>query len=189
MSKPPDQSRAWDAYGHALAAAACLDLIFKVSNFHDRAIALRDSSDIRNVESKSQKIIDQPQSALFSTSANEFYASHQELQSDEFRTELDNAIGFRNYLAHKFILVAHRFLGSEEGLDIIATECAHYRDHFVGIEEYIWANGNCDFARFFDERPDTEAMIRNHPIHRFNIGEFDSLEQALSAVGWPPKLD
>lgn len=142
-----DQARAWNAYGQAMAAAAALDLLFKVSNFHDRALKI--VGDSRNLQAKQDKLVKNVMRPHFSQSAYEFYESHTELHSDLFKTALGNAIDFRNYLSHQYFGVIWRLLSSEEGLDIIACECAHYRDHFVQLEHHIRAHGNCDFLQFF----------------------------------------
>ncbi|MEM8696337.1 MAG: hypothetical protein AAGE05_09990 [Pseudomonadota bacterium] len=179
-----DQSRAWNAYGQAMAAAAGLDLLMKVSNFHDRAIKL--VHDARNFEAKRAKLVEKAMAPHFSQSANEFYESHIELQSSLFRTALDNAIEFRNYLSHQYFAAIWPLLSNKEGIDIIECECSHYKDHFVNVEKHIRSNGNCDFLQFFKQTEDPNVHVENHPIHRFLTGQVETIEQALAEAGYPP---
>ena len=185
MAEQIDQSRAWEAYGQVMAAVAAVDLIFKISNLHTRATQLFSTDDKRNLAAKQKKLADQAMAAQFSVSANEFFDTHAELRSDLFRTALDNAIGIRNYLTHKWFAANWQFLKSEEGLDIIAAECAFYKEHFEGIESHIRENGDRDFMSFFDYRDDTEIMIENHPMHKFLTGQAGTVEQALKEAGYP----
>ncbi|WP_299328841.1 hypothetical protein [Parasphingopyxis sp.] len=180
-----NQSRAWGAYGQAMAAAAALDLLVKVSNFHDRALEL--VGDSRNFEAKRAKLVEKATKPHFSQSANEFYESHKELQSDQFRIALDNAIVFRNYLSHQYFSAIWPLLSSEEGLDVIECECLHYKDHFVGIENHILAHGNCEFLQFFQQAADPKAVLENHPVHRFLKGQVESIDEALAEAGYPPQ--
>lgn len=179
-----DQTRAWNAYGQAMAAAAALDLLVKVSNFHDRALKL--VGDSRNFKAKRAKLVEKATAPHFSQSVNEFYEAHPELQSDLFRTALDNAILFRNYLSHQYLSAIWPLLSSEEGLNVIECECAHYKDHFVGIENHIRAYGTCEFLQFFREAADPKVHLKNHPIHRFLTGQVNSIEEALAEAGYPP---
>lgn len=184
---PIDQSRAWEAYGHAMAAAAGLDLIMKVSNFHDRAMRLLGSGDKRNIEAKRAKLIDQAMAPHFSQSANEFYDAHPELHSDLFRTALDNAIIFRNSLSHRYFSTIWRFLDTDDGLDIIAFECNQYKEHFTGMETHIRQNVDATFLKFFNQPGQIQADIESHPVHKFLSGQAESIEQALTEVGYPPE--
>lgn len=182
-----DQSRAWDAYGHAMASIAGLEHLINVANFHDEASEVL--SDKRNQTAKINELVKTATARHFSQSIDMFYDYHTELQSDEFRDALNNAISIRNTLTHKYFSSIWKFLYSEQGLDIIACECHFYREHFEGIEKHIRENGRCDFLRFYDQLEDTQNIMDNHPIHRFLIGEFTSIEEALLASNQGLKID
>ena len=163
----PDQSRVWNAYGHALGAAIGLEQIMRWANFHRRALAIlaKETSD-GNSDAKKKRLIANALEGTFGQVATQFRQLHPEAEEGVFGEAIENAIEFRNILSHKFLAHHSRNLRTARGLDIIAIECNLYRDHFQRIEEYIRQKVDIDW-RLVDASIGPFEGDPPHPFEEF----------------------
>ena len=163
----PDQSRIWNAYGHALGAAIGLEQVMRWANFHRRTLAILANETLDgNSEAKKQKLVANALDGTFGQIVSQFRQLHPEVEEGIFGEAIENGIEFRNVLSHRFLARHSRNLRTERGLDIIAIECNLYRDHFQRLEEHIrqkvdidWRLVDASIGPFEDDPP--------HPLEEF----------------------
>ncbi len=160
MPDLPNQKQMWDAYGHALGAAAGLELVMRVALLDAARKAHPDSSEDR--EAALASIL----RMTLGRTAQRFMAAYPEFASHEvFPEAIENAISFRNHMVHHFLEGKLAGLKTEEGVQLIALECMEYTDHFRRIEQFIRDVCKADFDGFFSQGADeADKWIKDHPL-------------------------
>jgi hypothetical protein len=95
-----------------------------------------------------------------------FKAEFPELGNDQaFCESIDNAVQFRNSLAHHFVenhLLAFR---SDEGIKLATLECIEHMSHFQNLDQYIRDKCPVDYDQFFALGEGKEDQyVQNHPL-------------------------
>ena len=150
----------WDAYGHALGAAAGLELVMRVALLDAARKANPDSAEARQAALATILRMTMGQTAQRFMVVYPEFAEH-----DVFPEAVANATSFRNHLAHHFLEGKLAGLRTEEGLQLIVLECIEYTDHFRQVEAFIWERCGADFDGFFAHGADEADMwVKNHPL-------------------------
>src|SRR5215212_2626347 len=98
MAELPNQKQMWDAYGHALGAAAGLELVMRIALLDAARKANPDSAEAR------QEALASILRMTMGQTAKRFMAVYPEFaEHDVFPEAIENATSFRNYLAHHFL--------------------------------------------------------------------------------------
>jgi hypothetical protein len=95
-----------------------------------------------------------------------FKAEFPELGKDEaFCESIDNAVQFRNSLAHHFVenhLLAFR---SGDGIKLATLECIEHMNHFQSLDKYVRDKCPIDYDQFFALGEGKEdEYVQNHPL-------------------------
>jgi hypothetical protein len=127
-ANPNDCYRAFEAYGHAMAAASAFEILMALMVM--KAVALRlDKRANANIQPADRRTLTK---SLLTSSYDRL---QRELRksftlSDETQTGLADGKLARDRLAHNFWPGHAGNLFSPDGVDVIATDCAHSANHF-----------------------------------------------------------
>lgn len=160
MPELPSQMQMWDAYGHALGAAAGLELVMRVALLDAARKANSNSAEAR------QAALASILRMTLGQTAQRFMVIYPEFAEHEvFPEAIENVTNFRNYLAHHFLEGKLAGLRTEAGVQLIALECMEYTDHFRQVEEFIRERCKADFDGFFNQGADeADNWVENHPL-------------------------
>lgn len=160
MAELPSQKQMWDAYGHALGAAAGLELVMRIALLDKARKANPDAPEARQEALASILRLTLGQTAQQFTIAYPEFAEH-----DLFPIAIENASSFRNYLAHHFLEGKLAGLRTATGIELIALECMEYTEHFRQVETFIRHECKADFEGFFGQGADeADQWVEDHPL-------------------------
>ena len=160
MAGLPDQKQMWDAYGHALGAAAGLELVMRIALLDAARKANLDSENARQEALKSIVGMTLGQTVRRFMEVYPEFADH-----DVFPRAIDNAVYIRNQLAHHFLEGRLSGLKTEEGIQLIALECIGCTDHFRQLEHFVRAECEADFDGFFSQgAEEADRWVEQHPL-------------------------
>ena len=146
-ASPTDCYRAFEAYGHAMTVAVTFEMLMAL--MIAKAMLLR----IGKRTAIELQQVDQP--ALTRTLLSSTYDKLQRKLrncydlSEELTGSLNDGKNARDHLAHNFWQGNATNLLSAEGVDVIATQCWHYANHFrlladaltretgINVDDYI----------------------------------------------------
>lgn len=156
----PNQKQMWDAYGHALGAAAGLELVMRVALLDAARKAHPDSAEARQAALATIFRMTMGQTAQRFMVVYPNFADH-----DVFPEAVANATSFRNYLAHHFLEGKLAGLRTADGVELIALECIEFTDHFRQVEAFVWERCGADFEGFFAQGADeADKWVEDHPL-------------------------
>ena len=154
-ANPKDCYRAFEAYGHAMAAASTFEqlMVLLVMKAFAQKLDKRANANIQPADKP--RLI---QSLMRSTYENLQRKLCQSFTlSDELKTGLADGKAARDRLAHNFWQGHAGNLLSSEGVDIIAIDCAAHANHFRLLAQAIFdetgVNAN-DYIDMLIEAPD-----------------------------------
>ena len=160
MPELPNQSKMWDAYGHALGAAAGLEMVMRIALLDAARKANPDSAEARQTALAAilRKTLGQ--------TVQRFLVIYPEFAEHEvFPEAIENATNFRNHLAHHFLDGKMAGPRTEAGVQLIALECIEYTDHFRQVEAYIREVCTVDFDEFFNQgASEADKWVEDHPL-------------------------
>ena len=170
------QSRMWNAYGHALGAAAGLEFSMRFALWeaiNTKYVSDRDTAS--KVRARVGRMTFGPMSTLFQGVFTGFGANAK------FVKAMEVAVATRNQLAHHFLDGRVDALKSEEAIDLITVECGVASAHFADVEYFVRSLCPVDFGELFKpEQPAKEDYVANHPFRdhflAFRAGEIDGGE-------------
>ena len=168
------QSGMWNAYGHALGAAAGLEFSMRFALWE--AINTKYANDpytAGKVRARVGRMTFGPISALFQGVYTGFGANAK------FVKAMEVAVATRNHLAHHFLDGRVQALKSPEAIDLITVECGVASAHFADVEYFVRSLCPVDFKELFKpEQPAKDDYVVNHPFRdhflAFRAGEIDS---------------
>lgn len=160
MPELPNQKQMWDAYGHALGAAAGLELVMRIALLDAARQANPDSAEARQAA-----LVSILRMTLGQT-VKRFMVTYPEFAKHEvFPEAIANATAFRNHLAHHFLEGKLAGLRTEAGIHLIVLECIEYTDHFRQVEAFIRERCTADLDGFFDQgAAEADKWVENHPL-------------------------
>ena len=162
MSNFPDQKQFWDAYGHALGAATGLELTMRIALVHAAA------KQGQRAPEATTAVINRIRGMTLGGTAKSFMRKYPEFADDEaFVSGLNDAVIFRNHLAHNFLEGRLDAFRSDNGIKLVALECMLATEHFSELERVVRARCPADFEAFFrqgERRGD--AFVNNHPLSK-----------------------
>lgn len=170
-ANPDDCYRAFEAYGHAMAAASAFEMLMALMIM--KALALRlDKRANANIQPADRPgLIRSLMDGSYDRLQRQLCLSFT--LSDELRTGLADGKGARDHLAHNFWPGHVDNLHSSEGVDIIATDCATHANHFRLLTTAVLEETGLGVDEYLD-------MILNAP----DRGEkFEGWQQVLRAEG------
>ena len=160
MSDFPDQTRMWDAYGHAMRAAAGLELTMRIALWDATRTHFADNPEMR------EKTAERIRKLTFGGTAKKFKAVYPGFaENPTFVAGMEAAIGFRNHLAHHFLESAMEGIRTQEGVELLEMECRLASGHFQDLEAFIRTLCPADIAGFIQlGQPKAEEWVKNHPL-------------------------
>jgi len=162
MSQAPSQKEFWDAYGHALGAAAGLELSMRIALLH---AAAQDGP--LSPEERAAAIDKIRRMTLGGTATNFLKAFPQFLNDQPFVSGLSDGTSFRNHLAHNFLDGRVDGFRTEVGLKLLTLECHLATEHFAELERVVRAKSGVDFDLFFnDDEERAQAFVDTHPLRK-----------------------
>ncbi len=164
MTDLPDQKQLWDAYGHAMGAIGGVELLLRIALINKAVAELSAENDFTD-ESKSAALT-KIQGRTLGPTVAVFKAKFPELGGDPaFCESIENAVNFRNQLAHHFIenhLLAFR---SQDGIELATLECIEHTSHFQSLDQYIRDKCPVDYNEFFALGEGKEDQyVQGHPL-------------------------
>ena len=99
----PPQERVWNVYGHAMGAAIGLELVLRIANLTARFYQVEGSRTSRgNKAARLAKLRKNAGEGTFGEVAKQFCVLFPEVVASDpaFNEAIDNAVDFRNHLAH-----------------------------------------------------------------------------------------
>jgi hypothetical protein len=164
MTDFPDQRRLWDAYGHAMGAIAGVELLLRIALINRAVSKMVADGDL--TEGRKSAELAKIQQRTLGATVGVFKTEFPNFGDDAaFCDSIDNAVRFRNSLAHHFVenhLLAFR---SDEGIDLATLECIEHTEHFQSLDDYIRRNCAIDFDAFFQlGEGKADEYTRNHPL-------------------------
>ncbi len=100
----PNQERAWNAYGHAMAAALGVELVLRVTNMTTGyQNILAGTKPGKNRNGRLEKLRSNALEGTFGQLAARFRSLHPDLITELLDEALSNAVDFRNALGHHFL--------------------------------------------------------------------------------------
>jgi hypothetical protein len=115
---PPQQERAWNAYGHAMGAAIGLELVLRIANITARFNRIQNSQgSAANIQAQHAKVLRNAGEGTFGHIAKQFCELYPHILHAEpvLHEAMENAVATRNHLAHNFLAGRVRMLRSERG--------------------------------------------------------------------------
>jgi hypothetical protein len=175
--KPVDEaaeSGMWNAYGHALGAAAGLEFSMRFALWE--AINTKYTNDpdtAGKVRARVNRMTLGPMSILFQGVFTGFGADAK------FVKAMEVAVATRNRLAHHFLDGRVEALKSSEAIDLITVECGLASAHFADVEYFVRSLCPIDFEKLFKkEQSANEDYVLNHPLRdhflAFRAGEIET---------------
>jgi hypothetical protein len=154
----PDQKHLWDAYGHALGAAAGWELAMRIALIHNAATTVTED------EAAKKSAITKILKMTLSQSAAKFLATYPDLATDEaFVFGIETGVSMRNRLVHHFLEGAIDAFRSETGIKLLALECMLAKEHIRELERVVWANCGAIIEPFFHEPEGaSQRYVDNH---------------------------
>ena len=170
------QSLLWNAYGHAMGAAAGLEFTMRFALWE--AINTKYATDpetAAKVRERVGRMTLEPVSKLFAGVFTGFGANAK------FVKGMEVAVATRNHLAHHFLDGRVEALKSLEAIDLMTVECGVASAHFADLEYFVRSLCPVDFkAMFKPEQRATDDYVISHPFRddffAFRKGEIDSGE-------------
>lgn len=157
-----------------MGAVLGLELIIRIANLTARFHQIEaGGGSEQNKSRRHERLRANAQAGTFGQIAAQFLELYPQLASDLLREAIDNAILFRNHLTHNYLAGHVRHLKTEKGLDLIATECVLYMDHFQRIERFIRAESGVQF-HLFASGTDPETALGPHPLADWFVSDEDS---------------
>lgn len=140
--------RAFEAYGHAMAAASTFELLMALLTMRAMALRLDKRANARIQPADHDRL-------LLSLRKGTFEKLQRRLTdcytlSEPLRSELKDAKNTRDYLAHEFWQVHCADLCSADGVEVIATAAALYADHFRKLANAVMAETGQDAHDYID---------------------------------------
>lgn len=170
------QSGMWNAYGHALGAAAGLEFSMRFALWE--AINTKYANDPYTggkVRARVDRMTLGPMSILFQGVFTGFGSNAK------FVKAMEVAVATRNRLAHHFLDGRVEALKSAEAIDLITVECGVASAHFADVECFVRSLCPIDFKELFKpEQPAKDDYVLNHPFRdhffAFRAGEIETSE-------------
>ena len=170
------QSRMWNAYGHALGAAAGLEFSMRFALWE--AINTKYANEphtAAKVRARVSRMTFGPMSVLFQGVFSGFGTNAK------FVTAMKVAVATRNRLAHHFLDGRVEALKSPGAIDLIIVECGVASAHFADVEYFIRSLCPVNFKELFEpEQPAKDDYVQNHPFRdhflAFRAGKIDTGE-------------
>ncbi len=167
------QSEMWNAYGHALGAAAGLEFSMRFALWE--AINTKYANNPHTadkVRARVDRMTLGPMSILFQGVFTGFGANAK------FVKAMKLAVATRNRLAHHFLDGRVAALQSPEAVDLITVECGVASAHFADVEYFVRSLCPVDFKKLFNpESPAKDDYVLNHPFRdhflAFRAGQID----------------
>ncbi|WP_155263069.1 hypothetical protein [Sphingomonas segetis] len=176
----PNQKSLWDAYGHAMGAAAGLELAMRTALWDATRVRYADDEPMR------ERVAARISKLTFGGTASKFKAVFTGFGADpQFVAALKVATDLRNHFAHHFLEDRSDGLRSEEGIELLTYECNLAMEHFSDVEFFIRKFCPADFQRFFNAgQTKSRDWVDHHPLRKpflaIRSGEIPSAE-ALKA--------
>jgi len=160
MAELPSQKQIWDAYGHAMGAAAGMELVLRIALLDAARKANPDLAEARQTALRSILRM------TLRNTVERFMAIYPDFaEHDVFPEAINNAVDFRNNLAHHFLEGKLAGLRTEVGVQLIALECMEYTEHFRQIEAFVRERCKADFAGFLEQGVnEADQWVRDHPL-------------------------
>ena len=162
MSNFPDQKQFWDAFGHAMGAATGLELTMRIALVHAAAKQRQQAPEAITA------VINRIRGMTLGGTAKSFIKTYPEFADDEaFVSGLNDAIDFRNHLAHNFLEGRMDAFRSDDGINLVALECMLATEHFGELERVVRARCPADFEAFFQQGEGrAEEFVNGHPLRK-----------------------
>lgn len=159
---PSECYRAFEAYGHAMAAASAFENLMALMIL--KAVALRlDKRANANIQPADRpQLVRRLLSSTYDRLQRELCKSFK--LSDDVRAGLQDGKVIRDDLAHNFWSAHAINLFSAEGVDVIATVCAHHSNHFRLLTSAIIKETGVsveDYMNMLLEAPDRAAILED----------------------------
>lgn len=172
-SEDAAQSAMWNAYGHAMGAAAGLEFTMRFALWEAINTKYADYPDTAGkVRARVGGMTMGPMSKLFQGVFTGFGAHAK------FVKGMEVAVATRNHFAHHFLDGRVDALKSLQAIDLITVECGVASAHFADLEYFVRSLCPVDFKRLF--KPDqagNEQYVADHPFRddflAFRAGEVD----------------
>lgn len=181
----PSQTVMWNSYGHALAAATCLDCVMRF------ALYAACDEKFRNDAIGCEKAKKRYREATFGQTAGYFRADFTGLGANKaFCDDLKKAVRYRNLLAHHFLEKRMLGLQSEEGLRTLTVELSLSVQHFSGLEATIRQFCPLPLLGYIlDEPSQAQSWARSHPLFTQAKEWADTGQlEPLALVWWDEKF-
>lgn len=134
---PCDWPRAFEAYGHAMATAASVEELMILLLTHAEVFRLGARATAKTTHSEIRQKTVIWQRERFNGLMNQCFKTFD--LSKDLRDAMKIAKDGRDHLAHLFWRAHGGNLWTEDGIDIIAAECAHHAHHFRLVAEQLIA--------------------------------------------------
>jgi hypothetical protein len=138
QGEPPcDWQRGFEAYGHAMATAACLEELMILSLLHAEVVRLGKRANATTTTQDHQRMLESWQKERFNGLMNRCWKTFD--LSRELREAMLIAKDGRDRLAHQFWRGHGANLWTENGIEIIASDCALQAHHFRNVSDALIA--------------------------------------------------
>lgn len=151
---PDECCRAFEAYGHAMAAAVALEQFMAVLIMKAYAFGLDKRAGKPFNKAEGPALIKHLQTCSYGRLLGKLQKCFT--ISNELLADLEDGKGFRDYLAHNFWAGHMGNLFSPEGVDVIAMACMQNANHFRLLTQALTKETTLDATDFI-------AMVRDAP--------------------------
>lgn len=128
---PVEWNRAFEAYGHAMASAVAFEQLMLLLLIKAEVLRLGKRERANTPLEEARRMMLSWQRATYDRLMHRCFKSYD--ISPALRQNMADGKDTRDYLAHRFWQAHILNLWTEEGVEVIATECALYAQHFRSL--------------------------------------------------------
>jgi hypothetical protein len=145
---PCDWLRAFEAYGHAMATATCLEELMLLSLMHAEVFRLGKRKGAKTTLGYISRMLESWQRERFNGLMNRCWKTFD--LSKELRDAMQIAKEGRDHLAHQFWRGHGSNLWTNEGIEIIATDCALSAHHFRNVSDALIVETGINYNSYIE---------------------------------------
>lgn len=157
---PCDWNQAFEAYGHAMASAGVLEELMILLLLHAEIFRLGKRVNAKTVSQDHKRMLESWQKERFNGLINRCWSTFD--LSDELRVAMVIAKEGRDHLAHQFWRGHGANLWTEEGIEIIAADCAYKAHHFRNVSDALIVETGVNPVSYIEMKKETGLAGTNN---------------------------